>query len=255
VIVLQALFCAVAFLTRIPVPGTGALPPRVAGVSVAFFPAVGLLLGAASCGLAWLLFDRLGLPPHPVWALALVALQALLTGALHLDGLSDVVDGLGGSRGDRERALEIMKDPRVGAFGVVALIVVLGAKLLVMNEVLRLPERASLLLAYPALARFVAALLVVFLPCARSTGLAHSFHQEARWPAALFGALVVAGVLWAQGGSTALPAAWALGIGMLVGLGIAARLRGLTGDGYGAAIELAELTFLFVAAFPRLRGA
>lgn len=253
-ILLRAVLCAVSFLTRIPVPGTATLPPRVAGLSVALFSPVGLLLGAASAGLAWLLLDRLGLPPHGVWALALVVLQALLTGALHLDGLSDVVDGLGGGRGDRERALEIMKDPRIGAFGVVALVLVLAAKGLAMDEVLRSPGRFAILLAYPVVARFAAALLVVFVPCARSTGLAHTFHQEARWPAALLGALVVGGLLWVQAWTTAVPAAWALGAGLAAGLYIAARLRGLTGDGYGAAIELSELTFLLVSAFPRIRG-
>src|SRR6185503_21270080 len=104
----RGLLTALGFLTRIPVPAGSWAP----GPSVAFFPAVGLLLGTISAGAAWLLFDRFGLAPHPVWALALVGLQALLTGALHLDGLSDVVDGLGGGRGDRARALEIMKDPR-----------------------------------------------------------------------------------------------------------------------------------------------
>jgi adenosylcobinamide-GDP ribazoletransferase len=221
---------------------------------VAFFPAVGLLLGAGSWGIAWILFDRLALAPHLIWALALVGLQALLTGALHLDGLSDVVDGLGGSRGDRDRALEIMKDPRIGAFGVVALILLLIGKTLVMGEVLRLPARAAILLAYPVVARFAAALLVVFVPCARPTGLAQTFHQEARWPAALVAALTAGGLSWAQGWTTAVPAAWALGTGLAVGLLLAARLRGLTGDGYGAAIEIAEFGFLFAVAFPKIRG-
>lgn len=253
-ILLHAVLCAISFLTRIPVPGAGTLSPRAAGLSVAFFPAVGLLLGCASAGAAWVLFERLALPVHPVWALVLVVLQALLTGALHLDGLSDVVDGLGGGRGDRTRALEIMKDPRVGAFGVVALILVLIGKVLVMNEALRGSGRLALLLAYPVAARFAAALLVVFVPCARSTGMAHAFHQEARGFSALVAALVTGGLLWAQGWTTALPSAGALGIGLAVGLYIAARLRGLTGDGYGAAIELAELAFLSVAAWPQIRG-
>lgn len=253
-ILLQAVLCAVSFLTRIPVPGTGALPPRAAGLSVAFFPAVGLLLGSVSAGVAWVLLDRLALPPHPVWALVLVSLHALLTGALHLDGLSDVVDGLGGSRGDRARALEIMKDSRVGAFGAVALIVVLIGKVLVMAEALRGPGRTALLLAYPVSARFAATLLVVFVPCARSTGMAHTFHQKARWWVALVAAIVVLGLLWAQGWATAMPSAWALGVGVTVGLYVAARLRGLTGDGYGAAIELGELAFLFAFAWPQIRG-
>jgi len=253
-IVLRAFLCAFSFLTRIPLPGTGDLPPRVAGLSVVFFPVVGVLLGAVSAGAAWVLLDRLGFPPHPLWALALVGLQALLTGALHLDGLSDVVDGLGGSRGDRDRALEIMKDPRVGAFGVVALIAVLAAKVLAMNDVLRTPGRLILLTAYPVAARVAAALLVVFVPCARPTGLAQTFHQEARWPGAVLALLVAGGFLAQQGWSILAPAAWALGAGLTTGLYIAVRLRGLTGDGYGAAIEMSELVFLVASAWPQIRG-
>jgi adenosylcobinamide-GDP ribazoletransferase len=253
-ILVRAVLCAFSFLTRIPLPGTGELPPRVAGLSVAFFPVVGLFLGAASAGAAWLVLDRLGFPPHPVWALGLVGLQALLTGALHLDGLSDVVDGLGGSRGDRDRALDIMRDPRVGAFGAVALIVLLAAKGLTMAEVLRSPGRLALLTAYPVVARSAASLLVVFVPCARPTGLAQSFHQEARWPAAVLALLMAGALLWQQGGSTLVPSAWGVGTGLAAGLYIAVRLRGLTGDGYGAAIEISELAFLFVAALPRIRG-
>jgi len=253
-ILLQAFACAVAFLTRIPMPGRASLPPRVAGFSIAFFPLVGLILGLASAGTAALLRDRLGLPPHLLWALLLVALQALLTGALHLDGLSDVVDGLGGSRGDRERALEIMKDPRVGAFGVVALILLLTGKVLVTHEVLRLPQSLPILLAYPVIARLAAALLIVAFPCARATGLARTFHEESRWPLALIAAFFAGGSLWILGPSTFIPAAWALGAGLATGGWISFRLQGLTGDAYGAAIEVAELTFLFAAAFPRIRG-
>jgi len=254
-ILLQAFACAVSFLTRIPVPGRDSLPPRTAGLSVTFFPVVGLLLGAASAGVALLLRDRLQVPPHLVWALVLVAVQALLTGALHLDGLSDVVDGLGGSRGDRERALEIMKDPNIGAFGVVALILVLSGKILLMNEVLRTTDAVALLLAYPVAARLVASVLVVAIPCARATGLAKIFHDGSRWPAALIAGLFTAAALWQLGPSTLIPSAHALGAGLLAGAYLAIRLRGLTGDAYGAAIEVAELAFLAAAAWPRLRGA
>jgi adenosylcobinamide-GDP ribazoletransferase len=219
---------------------------------VAFFPAVGLLLGAFSAGLAWLVLGRLALPPHLVWALALVSTQALLTGALHLDGLSDVVDGLGGARGDRERALEIMKDSRIGAFGVVALVLVLLAKVVAMNEVLRGPGCLAVLLAYPTVARLGASILVAFVPCARPTGLAPTFHRETRGAFVLAAGLVTVGLLWAQGWGTVIPAAWGLGASLATGLYIAARLRGLSGDAYGAAIEMGELAFLLAAALPRI---
>lgn len=253
-IVLRALASALALLTRIPMPRVEPWSPRVAGLSVAFFPVAGLVLGGASAGLAWLVLDHFRLAPHLLWALALVGAHAFLTGALHLDGLSDVVDGLGGGRGDRERTLEIMKDPRVGAFGVVALILVLGARILATDEVLRTPARLQTLLAAPVVARFGAVLLVVFFPCARATGMAHTVHSEARGWMAAAAALPTFGLLWAQGGADAVPAAAALATALLVGLFLLIRLRGLTGDAYGAAIELAELAFLLSAAAPRIRG-
>jgi len=249
----RALLTALGFLTRIPVPGAGSWPPGVAGLSVIFFPAVGLLLGAISMGLAWLVLVRLAFPPHLAWALALVGVQAFLTGALHLDGLSDVVDGLGGSRGDRERALDIMKDPRIGAFGVVALVLVIFAKVVAMDEVLRSSGRMAMLLAYPVVARLGAAVLVVFVPSARGTGLAYTFHRETRWSAALAAVLLTFGLLWMQDWVTVIPSACGLGVGLATGLYLAARLRGLTGDGYGAAIELGELAFLLASAFPRIQ--
>jgi adenosylcobinamide-GDP ribazoletransferase len=254
VIVLRAFASALAFLTRLPVPGAGTWSPRVAGWAVAFYPAVGLVLGGASAGLAWLILDRAALPPHLLWAVAIVGAHAFLTGALHLDGLSDIVDGLGGGRGDRERALEIMKDPRVGAFGVVALILVLGAKVVAMDEVLRTPGRLAALLACPVLARFGAVLLVVLFPAARETGMAATVHREAPAAAVVAAALPTVGLLWAQGWTGLVPAGAALATALVVGVFIWTRLRGLTGDAYGAAIELSELAFLLACAAPRIRG-
>ncbi len=252
-ILARALCCAIAFLTRIPVPA-GVFAPRVLGLSVAFFPAVGLLLGAMTALAAWLLRVPLGLPPHLGWALLLVALQAYVTGALHLDGLADVADGLGGGRGDRGRALEIMKDPRVGAFGVVALVFLVFAKVVMMDEVLRMAEPRAVLLAYPLVARFAVVLLVVFYPCARPEGLARTFHDQSGWASAVVAAVVTAGAMWLLGARVWVPAAIGVGVGLAVGTWIAVRLKGLTGDGYGAAVELAELGFLAAAAYPRLRG-
>ena len=74
------------------VPRTAVPPPRVAGLSIAFFPLIGLLLGGAAAAIAWGLRDGLHAPPHLWWALVLVGAHALLTGALHLDGLADGVE-------------------------------------------------------------------------------------------------------------------------------------------------------------------
>jgi adenosylcobinamide-GDP ribazoletransferase len=125
---------AVQFFTRIPV--TGALAawvgysPAMLRASAAHFPGIGWLVGAVAAGVYALLMALLPLSlftPLVAAALSTVA-TVLLTGAFHEDGLADVSDGLGGSS-EAPRALEIMKDSRVGAFGALALVLVLGCKL------------------------------------------------------------------------------------------------------------------------------
>lgn len=109
---------ALTFLTRLPAPsprdlGTGAL-----GRSIVWFPVVGALVGGVLGGTR--LLADLALPPGPSTAVALIA-AILVTGGLHEDGLADTADGLG-AHTSRERKLEIMRDPRVGAYGALALV-------------------------------------------------------------------------------------------------------------------------------------
>lgn len=125
---------ALQFFTRVPVTGRLAswvgYSPEMLRASAAHFPGVGWLVGAICASLALLL--EAGLPALPMAGLVAAVLvtiaSVLLTGAFHEDGLADVVDGLGGSP-ERSRALEIMKDSRVGAFGALALMLVLLLKL------------------------------------------------------------------------------------------------------------------------------
>jgi adenosylcobinamide-GDP ribazoletransferase len=136
---------AFRYLTILPLPRRRA--PGDLGRAAGWFPVVGLGLGAC-VALASLLADRL-VPPG-VGAMLLVALWAGLTGGLHLDGLADSSDGLGGGW-SRERALSIMRDARSGPFGVTAIVLVLGLKA---ATVATLPEGLAwraLLLAMTAL--------------------------------------------------------------------------------------------------------
>jgi adenosylcobinamide-GDP ribazoletransferase len=109
---------AFQFLTIVPLPLAVRCEEQDLGRSMSFFPLVGLALGAGLAGCDFLLAPLL---PRAVGDLILVAILTVVTGALHLDGLSDVCDGLA-ARGSRERFLEIMKDSRVGAVGAVALV-------------------------------------------------------------------------------------------------------------------------------------
>ena len=124
---------AIQFFTRIPVTGRLAAwvgySPAMLRASAAHWPGVGVVVGAWVAGGSWLLLNAL---PSSAFAPLVVAvlgtvLSVLATGALHEDGLADIADGLGGGR-DRNRALEIMKDSRVGAFGALALVLVVLTK-------------------------------------------------------------------------------------------------------------------------------
>ena len=124
---------ALQFFTRIPVTGRLAAwvgySPAMLRTSAGHFPGVGVLVGALVAGFTALLLAGLpgGVFAPLVAAVWGTAFGVLLTGAFHEDGLADVADGLGGSQ-ERERALLIMKDSRVGAFGAIAVVLVLGAR-------------------------------------------------------------------------------------------------------------------------------
>jgi adenosylcobinamide-GDP ribazoletransferase len=239
---MKALVAAFAFLTRLPV-WRGPLRDADVGRSVSFFPLVGLVLGFALSGVAAVLAGNVA--PWLVAAL-LAALLAGLTGGLHLDGLADVFDALGGGQRDRARMLEIMRDSRIGAHGATALILLLIAKTAALAQVVERRDLASLL-AFPVVARWLGALLVVLFPYVRAEGLGRAFSGEAGrfqgWVATGIAAVVVA----ILGPSFILPA-----IGTAVGvlafaLWMHRRLGGMTGDVYGAAIEMGEVFMLFLA--------
>jgi len=246
---LRPLAIAFGFLTRLPV-STGTVEASELGRAVTWFPAVGAALGAIVAGAQLLLDGRIA--PGLV-AVALVALVAALTGGLHLDGLADVFDALGGGRGSRERMLAIMRDSRIGAHGAAALVLLLAAKLAAVSALVgpgpgsRDHASSWALFGAPIAARWAVVPLVVWFPYARPEGLGKAFHGHAG-RAQLAGATVVAAVAIGWLGPPALLAALAaLATTLGVAIWLQRRLGGLTGDVYGAAIELAELVFLVVA--------
>lgn len=240
---------AFAFLTRIPV-ASGRVRESDLGRSVAVFPAVGLVLGLCVTGLAFGL--RAFLPPL-LLAVFVVALLAVLTGGLHLDGFADVFDAVGGGRGDRARMLSIMRDSRIGAHGAAALVLLLMAKVLATGQAIERRDFVALL-AFPAIARWAVVPLIVLFPYARREGLGRAFSGEAGPGQLAIAAALVLVIVAALGVRLLLPTVAAtLGV-CLLGLWMRRHLGGLTGDVYGAAIELAELLMLTVMAiFPSER--
>lgn len=253
----RPLRAAFAFLTRLPVgggsgaapadghPGSEAVTADDLARSVIFFPVVGLVLGLLVAGVGWL--HVAGVLPASIAAALVVVVLALLTGGLHLDGVADLFDGLAGGRGERERTLRIMRDSRVGAAGALALVLVVLLKLAALRELLERRELLALV-AFPAVARWAVIPQLAFFGYARPEGLGRVFRGRiARTPLAAQSILLAAWSvrlghgLWLE-----------VGAALVVSLGLAAwldrRLGGLTGDVYGATIELCETAALVVAA-------
>jgi adenosylcobinamide-GDP ribazoletransferase len=235
---------ALGFLTRLPAGRARQSEPADLGRALACFPLVGALLGAVLAAVERMLRDHLG---ADLIAVTLTALLAALTGGLHLDGVADVFDGLAGGRGERARTLEIMRDSRIGSLGAAALQLTVLAKLFGVRALLGADPSAGLLL-FPLVARACAVPLVVCFPYARPSGLGAAFHAHGRWWHVLWAAAFVALAVGFTGGRVLLATATAVIAALLLAWPLHRRLGGLTGDVYGAAIELAEVAFLWVLA-------
>lgn len=222
---------AVAFLTRLPV-GHGALTARAA----IWFPLVGAALGALVGGAALGLAEVV--PPLLAGTLA-VALELIVTGALHADGLADSADGLGGR--DRERALAIMRDHALGAYGASALVLDLLAKVVALATLAGQGEILPVIAAF-AVSRAAVLPLAAALPYARAEGTGRALDGLPRAAAA-------AGVALAAAVAVVEPVTLAAGALVVVLVGGLARRRlgGVTGDVHGAAIELTATAALIAA--------
>ncbi len=206
------------------------------GSALAWFPAVGLVLGGTLLGLDHALSELL--PGAPVAAVLLAAL-ALATGGLHLDGVADTADGLAAQRG-RETRLAIMREGTTGPAGVMALVLLLIAQWSALAALEGAARPAALLLA-PALARWAVVPAAVAYRPARPSGLGHAV-ATALWPfAAPFATATAAAtaiVLFGAAGLALL--ALAAGAALITAAASARMFGGITGDTYGAAVELAQ---------------
>lgn len=261
---------AVQFFTRIPVTGRLAqwvgYSPAMLRASAAHLPGIGWLVGGLTSAL--LLALLWALPPMPAapWLAAVLStvFGVMLTGAFHEDGLADLTDGLGGSY-NRERALEIMKDSRIGSFGALALVLVLLAKCACLALLAQMhPLFAALgLFAAHVTSRLMPLFTIRSLPHvgdmagSKSKPLADQITGKALLAGVIWWALGLALVqalahVWAgvHGWGVQFPVGLWLGgsVGALLAWGwmrrlLAVRLQGFTGDGLGATQQVAEIGF------------
>ena len=247
---LEYFFGAIRFFTRLPVPAWVGPSTEALNRSARYFPAVGLLVG----GIGALVFlGALQLWPQPVAVLLSMAATIYATGAFHEDGLSDSVDGLGGGW-DKLRILEIMKDSRVGSYGVVAMVLALLGKftLLAALDGALVPWA---LLAGHAISRFCAVVLLATMDYVREDLLSKAKPLATRLSIAEM-TVALAFVLAAL---ALLPLEKAVAgclLAALATLWLASKFRrwlgGYTGDCLGATQQVSEIAFYLglLAALP-----
>jgi cobalamin 5'-phosphate synthase/cobalamin synthase len=237
----KRLVVAAAFLTTLPLRVEAGA--REVGRAALCFPVVGAALGALLAGVGVPLARVL---PAPLAAVLVVAVSALATGALHLDGLADTADGFGGGR-DAEHALRIMKDHAIGAYGATALLLSLLVKAAALHALLASGMAMTWLPVACALSRWITVPLAR-LPSARASGLgaavsAHIGGFEVGGATAM--ALVVAVAL--AGGRGVIVAGAVAALGLAFGWLCRSKIGGVTGDTLGAAAELSEALALVLA--------
>ncbi len=263
---IRAFLVAVQFLTRLPLRFSVAPDGPTVGRSLLFYPLVGLFLGLLLAACAWILRAA----PASLAAALLLVLWVAASGALHLDGLADTVDAWAGGQRDRERTLELMRDPHIGAMGVVAVVLVLllkfGALLALCTE-LHAAQQAvdeigngmdaalSLLPLFfaPWLARTLLLLLFLTVPYVRPGGLGATLVAHLPRTAIFISVLVsfaAAASLAFFSATTAMTVA-ALFMATIFFLywsvTIRHRIGGTTGDTAGALVELSETAVFIIA--------
>lgn len=238
---LEYFFGAIRFFTRLPVPGWVGHSAEALNHSARYFPAVGLVVGGIGALVYWL---ALHLWPQPVAVLLSMAATLYATGGFHEDGLSDTADGLGGGW-DKQRILNIMKDSRVGSYGVIAMVLALLGKFALLSS-LEPTLVPWALLAGHAVSRFCATTLLATMNYVRDDASSKAKPLASRMSG---GALLVA-LCFAIALLAMLPM-----FKVLAGLTLAAVatlwltqkfrrwLGGYTGDCLGAVQQLAEIGF------------
>ncbi|MEK6747911.1 MAG: adenosylcobinamide-GDP ribazoletransferase [Pseudomonadota bacterium] len=238
------LLFALQFLTRLPVRLSHLPDNKIIGRSLMYYPLVGLLIGSCLSALHYGLLSIAA--PNILRAAIEVTCWVLITGALHLDGLADMVDAWAGGRGNRQRTLDIMKDPTSGPMGVSALMLILLLKFSVLNNIFY--SQWYILLLTPFVARCALVWLFVSMPYVRRGGLGEALSRHApKRSAKVLAFICVAGALALFKIPAALLLASTLLVYAIFSYTLRSRIGGTTGDTAGALVEIVETVALVVA--------
>ena len=238
---------ALNFLTIIRAPWRREVSPEELGRSLSYFPVVGIVIGLILVGLNWGLSLIL---PSSVANILLIVSLTLISGALHIDGFIDTCDGIAGHK-TVEARWQVMRDSRVGGFGVVGACLLLLVKYISLNNVPE-PILMTTLIIMPAVSRWAMVYAIFAYPYARPSGLGKVFKQETSWPRLLMATLIsLAVVILAGLAGLAIILGLAIMLGVWIMVLIMAtylkrKFAGLTGDTYGAINEAAEVGILIL---------
>lgn len=232
---MRNLIFALQFLTRLPLPVQTDPEPDALAASAKWFPLAGLVIG----GLLALCLSLGGKINPWLGALLAIACWIWITGGIHLDGLSDLADALGGAHREPEQFLRIMRDPHAGVFGIITLWLVLTAKLVLLMLLLATPSAFWAALLIPAWARLGPVIWAQTLP-PLGAGLGQRFGQHPQPPVWGVWALALAALSW----QFAWPLLCAPLVLLLWWLFLKFRVKGMTGDCLGAGVEVTEVLLL-----------
>lgn len=239
---------ALQFLTRLPLPWQ--VHPQAEdaekqlGYSVLYYPLVGLLIGGLLIVVETVLAAFADGTEHQlVQAAVVLAVWVGITGALHLDGLADSADAWLGGLGDRQRTLEIMKDPYCGPAGVTAVVVLLLLKFAALTVLLA--QSWQMMLVAPVMGRVAVVVLFLTTPYVRKGGIGASqashLPRQAAWWVTLLSLMLA---LWWSGGHAVTVLVFTAGVWFWQRRQMVTRIGGTTGDTAGALLELIETAAL-----------
>jgi len=241
---------ALKFLTTIPLPWWREASPVELGRSLVYFPVVGIIIGLILAALNWLLGLIL---PSAVVNVLLIASLAVISGALHLDGFADTCDGIAGHK-TVEARWQVMRDSRVGGFGIAGVCLLLLIKYVSLNSV---PESLLMvtLILMPVISRWAMVYALFAYSYARPSGLGKAFKQEANWQRFSLATIITLAVAMGLtrlanpaysylAGLVIMGGTWV--IIMIMSAYLKRKFAGLTGDTYGAISEVAEVSVLIL---------
>ncbi len=249
---MRAFLIGLQFLTRISIVRQSEWTEEDFGRSVRYFPAVGAVLGLIYVAIMFSAIELTGGRLPTFYAGLIFLLTVALTGGIHCDGFMDTFDGLFSGR-DRERMLEIMKDSRVGAFGVVSFVTLALIEIATLGELAGLSTENLLTAIYamPIVGRLMMVFVIGLFPYARASGMGKAFSDRTDGRTMIFStveAIILLAPLMIASGEIFLTALMgsmmAFMYAFYFGYYAKKKLGGVTGDIYGAVELQSELIFL-----------